>query len=276
MKSDVKDLFNFYDEIRDDLGFLIKSDVRVKILISLNEGAKNIAQLKKELKRSSSTILHGIYQMESKDIIFRELGQYSLTKTGEIYSYKLLDMVKSIHSLEKCKNIFLKHEIGCIPSELLKDLGYLEDSQLVKSLTTDILRPHQVLHNYISECKNVKHLSSILYKPNIQLLFLNMDERKVHLLLTKEVLDKIMEEVDYESFEKYIQQGNLKVGVVDDNTKISFTMSDSFISMGLYFQSGEYDLNNLLMSESKDALSWGERLFKYYIDNATDFAELNI
>lgn len=276
MKSDVKDLFNFYDEVRDDLGFLIKSDIRLKILISLTEGAKNIAQLKKELNRSSSTILHGIYQLESKDIISRELGQYFLTKTGEIYSYKLLDMVKSIHSLEKCKNIFLKHEICCIPPELLKDMGYLEDSQLVKSLTTDILRPHHVLQNYISECKNVKHLSSILYTPNIQLLFSNMDERKVHLLLTREVLDKIMEDVDYESFEKYIQRGNLKVGVIDDNTKISFTMSDNFISVGLYFQSGEYDLSNLLMSESKDAISWGERLFKYYQDAATDFVELNI
>ena len=49
MKSDIKDLFNVYDEVKDDLSFLIKSDIRVKILISLTEGAKNIAQLKNEL-----------------------------------------------------------------------------------------------------------------------------------------------------------------------------------------------------------------------------------
>jgi predicted transcriptional regulator len=258
------------------LRFLIKSDVRVKILISLTEGAKNIAQLKKELNRSSSTILHGIYQLESKDIISRESGQYSLSKTGEIYSYKLLDMVKSIHTLEKCKNIFLNHEIDCIPPELLKDLGYLEDSRLINSITTDILRPHKVLTNYISQSRNVKHLSSILYAPNIQILFSNMDEREVHLLLTREILDKMMEEVDYESIEKYILQGNLKLGVVDDSTKISFTMGDNFISLGLYSQNGGYDLNNLLISESKDAISWGERLFQYYQDFSTDFAKLKI
>ena len=109
MKSSTKDLFNVYDEVKDDLGFLIKSDIRVKILISLTEGAKNVAQLKKELNRSSSTILHGIYQLEGRNLIFRDSGQYSLAKKGEIYSHKLMDMVKSIHTLEKCKNIFLNH-----------------------------------------------------------------------------------------------------------------------------------------------------------------------
>lgn len=276
MKSDIKDLFNVYDEVKDDLSFLIKSDIRVKILISLTEGAKNIAQLKKELNRSSSTILHGIYQLESKGLISRESGQYSLAKTGGIYSHKLLDMVKSIYALENCKKIFLNHEIDCIPPELLKDLGYLEDSRLIMSITTDILRPHQVLYNYISECKNVKHISSILYSPNIKLLFSNMDERKVHLLITREILDKMMEKVDYELILKYNSQGNLKLGVVDDNTKISYTMGDNFISLGLYFQNGEYDLNHLLMSESKDALSWGKRLFEYYLESSTDFNELDI
>ncbi len=276
MKSDTKDLFNFYDEVSDDLRFLIKSDVRVKILISLTEGAKNIAQLKNELNSSSSTILHGIYQLESKDIISRESGRYSLAKTGEIYSYKLLDMVKSIHTLEKCKNIFLNHNIDCIPTELLKDLGYLEDSQLIKSINTDIMRPYQVLNDHISGSKNLKHLSSILYAPNIRILFSNMDDREVHLLLTRELLDKVFEEVNYEYIERYISQGNLKLGVVNDSTKISFTMGDNFISLGLYSQSGEYDLNNLLMSKSKDAISWGNRLFNYYQDASTNFAELNI
>lgn len=276
MKNDTKDLYKFYDVVKDDLRFLIKSDIRVKILISLNEGAKNIAQLKKELNRSSSTILHGIYQLENKNIISRESGQYFLARTGEIYSNKLLDMVKSIYTLENCKNIFLNHDIDCIPPELLKDLGCLEDSQLIKSITTDILRPHLVLGNYISQCNTVKHLSSILYAPNIQILFSNMNEKDVHLLLTREILDKMMEELEYESVEKHILKGNLKLGVIDDDTKISFTMGDNFISLGLYSQSGEYDLNNLLMSESKDAIFWGEKLFKYYQDSAIDFAELDI
>jgi predicted transcriptional regulator len=276
MKSNTKDLFNFYDEVKDDLNLLIKSDIRVKILISLSEGAKNISQLKKELNRSSSTILHGIYQLENKGIIIRGSGQYSLAKTGEIYSYKLLDMVKSIHTIEKCKNIFLNHEIDCIPPELLKDLGYLEDSQLLKSLSTDILRPYQVLYNNISESKKVKHISSILYAPITRLLFSNISEREIHLLFTREIMDKVLEDVDSQSIEKYISKGNLKLGVVDDNTKIFFTQGDNFISLGLYSQRGDYDLNNLLLSESKDAISWGERLFKYYQGSATDFRDLNI
>ncbi len=276
MKNDYSNLFDFYDHVKDDLKFLIKSDVRVKIMISLSEDAKNIAQLKKEFNLSSSSILHGMYQLEKKNLISRESGNYSLSQTGKIYSYKLMDMIKSISVLDTCENIFLMHEINCIPPELLKDVGCLENSRIVKSVTTDILRPHKVLIRYLYESTNVKHLSSVLYTPNIKLLFSNIEERRVCLLLTREILDKVLEEVDRDVLDKALSQGNLKLGIINDDTKICFTLGDNFISLGLYFLNGEYDLNNFLMSESKDAISWGNRLFKYYQDTSIDFHDLNI
>lgn len=267
-------LFNFYDEVKDDLKFLIKSDVRVKILISLSEGEKNIAQLKQELGLSSSTILHGMYQLEEKDIVLRKSGSYALSKTGEIYQDKLLDMVKSIYALRNCGNIFLNHDIECIPPELLKDLGCLEDSRLVNSISTDILRPHKKLVQYLHQSTNIKHISSVLYTPNIKSIFSNLKENKAHLLFTREIMDEVMEEVNYNTIQRYVNHGNLKLGIIDDDTRISFTMGDKFMSLGLYYQTGDYDLNNFLMSENRKALNWGNRLFKYHQELSKDFEDL--
>ncbi|HTX61491.1 MAG TPA: transcriptional regulator FilR1 domain-containing protein [Methanobacterium sp.] len=271
-----KALFDFYDEVKDELKFLIKSDVRIKILMCLSDEEKNIAQLKREIGLTSSTILHGIYQLEEKDIIVRKSGNYALSKTGEIYQAKLLDMVKSVYALKNCGNIFLNHDIECIPPELLKDLGSLENSRLVNSVATDILRPHKILLEYLQQSRHIKHISSVLYSPNIKIIFSNLHENEVHLLLTREILDKIVEEISYSIIEKHISQGNLKLGIINDNTRISFTLGDQFMSLGLYFQNGDYDLNNFLMSESKEALNWGNKLFKYHEELSTDFNELKI
>ncbi|MDD1775629.1 MAG: DUF1724 domain-containing protein [Methanobacterium sp.] len=270
MDSNNNGLIN-YDEVKDDLKFLIKSDVRVKILISLSEGEKNIAQLKQELGFSSSTILHGMYQLEAKDIIVRNSGIYALSKTGEIYQDKLLDMVKSIYALKNCGSIFLNHDIECIPPELLKDLGSLEDSRLVNSITTDILRPHNILIQYLSQSINIKHISSVLYTPTIKLIFSNLDLNRAHLLLTREILEEVVDEINYSTIKKYITQGNLKIGIINDKTRISFNMGDNFMSLGLYYQNGDYDLNNLIMSENRKALDWGNRLFKYHQELSKDF-----
>lgn len=274
MKYTNSNLFDFYDHVKDDLKFLIKSDVRIRILISLSEGTKNIAQLKGELGITSSAILHGMYQLENKNLITRESGNYSLSPPGEIYSYKLMDIIRSISVLGTCQNIFLKHEINCIPPELLRDLGCLKDSQIIKPVPTDVLRPCKIFIQNLYESARVKHLSSVLYTPIIKLLFSNIEEREVHLILTREVLDKMQEEVDRKVFDNSLASGNLKLGVINDDTKICFTMGNKFISMGLYFLNGEYDLNNLLMDESREAISWGERLFKHYQDASIDFHDL--
>ena len=274
--SNLNDIFKLYENVKDDLKFLIKSDVRMKILINLDENPQNIGQLKKELNLNSSTILHGIYQLEKKHLITRESGNYSLTPTGKIYRYKLMDMVKSFAALETCENIFLKHNINCIPIELLKDMGCLEDSHIISSITTDILRPHKVLMNYLHQASTIKIISSILYTPNIELIFSNLDESNIHLLLTREILDTILEKVDNDYIKNSLAQGNLKLGVINQDTKICFTMGDNFITLGLYFLNGEYDLNNLLINENKNGKYWGERLFKYYQDSAIDFHRLNV
>jgi predicted transcriptional regulator len=68
-----------------------------------------------------------------------------------------------------------------------------------------------------------------------------------------------------------IAQGNLKIGIIGPDTKICFTMGDNFITLGLYFTKGEYDLNNLLLMETR-MLKIGEKNYSNIIRIlATDF-----
>lgn len=272
MSRDLQDMFKFYDEVKDDLKFFVSSEVRAKILIILSEGSKDLAGLKKEIHLSSSTILHGMYQLEQKDIIVRKSGNYSLSQTGEIIADKLIDMIRALYALNKCENLFLNHEIGSIPPELLKDVGCLKNALIVRSTSTDIMRPYNVLSEFLSGSRNVKHLSSVFFMPNVKKLLENPDRNgMVHLLLTEEILNKLLEVVDQESIDEGLSSGNFKLGIIEDDTRISFTQGDNFMALGLFTDDGAYDLNISLISECEDAIDWGERLFNYHLNLSTEF-----
>jgi predicted transcriptional regulator len=174
--------------------------------------------------------------------------------------------------MNKGRNLFLNHEIGSIPPELLKDIGCLENSTVISSTSTDIIKPYVIVSKFISDSNNVKHLSSVFFASNIQLLFENLEENgQIHLLFTEEILKKLLQTVNPETLEKGASLDNLKLGIVDENTKISLTLGDNFIAMGLFSVHGEYDLNTFLISQSKEAIIWGEQLFNHHLQFANEF-----
>lgn len=268
----LEEIFELYNGAKDDLKFFIGSDVRVKILISLSEGSKNLAQLRKEIHLSSSTILHGMYQLEKRNLIFRESGNYYLSQIGEIGTNKLIDNINAVYALNKCKDLFLNHEIVSIPSELLQDLGSLKSAIIVRSTSTDIMKPHNVLSNFLSGTENVKHLSSVFFTYNVQLITDILEKKgQVDLLLTKDIVDKLMETATPQVLEDAISSGNLNLAVVEDGTRLSFTLGDNFMALGLFSSDGAYDLNTFLLSESEEAMLWGDRLFNHHLELATEF-----
>lgn len=56
---------------------------------------------------------------------------------------------------------------------------------------------------------------------------------------------------------------------IDEDVKISLTTGDNFIALGLFSADGAYDLNISLISHGEEAISWGNRLFDHYFQQAT-------
>lgn len=263
-------MFELYEQVKDDMKFFIASDVRAKILISLRSGSKNLADLRKEIHLSSSTILHGMNQLEQKNFIFRESGNYSLSQTGEVVANKLIDVMRSFYSLNLCEGLFLNHDISCIPPELFKDIGCLEKSFIVKSTSTNIMRPQEVLSEFLAKSKNFKQLTSV-YNPSSVQMFMETLEKKgqVQLIMTEGIIDKLVETAGEAKLGKWINDGHLKLMKIDEDIKISLTTGDNFIALGLFSTDGAYDLNISLISHGEDAISWGNRLFDHYLQLAT-------
>jgi predicted transcriptional regulator len=261
--------------VKDDLKFHGISSVRIKIMISLNEGQKKTKELRKLTGIQSSTIIHGINELEKQNLVLRDVDYYYLSETGKIIALKIVDMIRTLVTLKNFEKLWLNHEINSIPQFLLKDIGYLSNLKLVESEKIDIFRPHGAYMQVIMGSKKIKGVSPIFYPDYIE-SFKNMIENdiSVELVLTGSILRKTINSIDSDDLaylKKVLSEETLKIWEIEDDVKVAFTITDKFTVLGLFFLNGSYDSTRLLIGDDDDAIIWSNKLFEYYRGKANIF-----
>ena len=259
------EILQLYEKVRDDLKFLTASDVRTKIIIVLNGGLKNLSDLKEETNLNSSTILHGMSQLEERSLILKHSGGYSLSQTGKIVALNIINLIKASTSIGELEKIFLNHEISPIPEYLLESIGSLKDSFVVESTPTDVMKPHTVHAELMQGSKDVKYISSVFLPQKIESFEETLEKGSLQLILTSEILEKWIEVKGRENLKKALLEKDFKLWKIKGSAKMSFTVSDTFIALGLFSTDGIYDLHKYLIAKDQEAIDWGNKLFDYYL-----------
>lgn len=269
------DNIEFYELVKDDLKFHGISSVRIKIMICLNDGPKKTKDLRKLIGIQSSTIIHGINELEKQNLVSREVDYYYLSETGKIIALKLIDMIRALVALKNFEKLWLNHEIDSIPQDLLMKIGDLSNLKLVESEKIDIFRPHGAYMQIILGSKKIKGVSPIFY-PDYVDSFKNMIENgiSVELVLTSSILRKTINSIDSGDLaylKKILSEEMLKIWEIEDEVKVAFTITDKFTVLGLFFLNGSYDSTKLLIGDHDDAIIWSNKLFEYYRGKANKF-----
>lgn len=267
-------MYAFYDDVKDDLKFHGISSVRMKIMISLIDGPKKTRDLRELLGIQSSTILHGINELEKKSLVLKKESSYCLSEIGRILVLKYVDMIKTMVVLKNNQKLWLDHDIDAIPPFLLMKIGDLSNSQLVESDNTDTFKTYGTYVNNLFQSESIKGVSTFFHSDFTNVFMEIMggnNEVKVELIVTDEILKKTIISFDKTNFKDLIRlvtKKNLVLWRMDEEAKIGFTVTDTFLSLGLYKKNGIYDPLRDLMSEHPDAIEWGNRLFDYYKEKA--------
>lgn len=263
------DVLNSYNYVKDDLKFTTTSSVRTKIILSLNQRDKDLNDLKIELHLESSAALHALKKLENQDIIFKKGKKYHLSSFGKIYALKSENLFKSFHAIKKCEKIWLDHRIEGIPGDFLKEIRCLSNSFLVESTPIDIIKPYNHYAELLSQAIQIKSVSPIFYYPNLN-LYENILKKNadVELILTPLILEKMIKTIDKDNLKKISLLKNLKIQEIDEDVKIAFTVTEKFLSLGLFSIEGMYDATINLISYDTDAIEWGNKLFDYYLKKA--------
>lgn len=269
---DLIDTLNRYEDIKGDIKFVTTSSVRTKIILSLNKGNKDLNTLKNELSLESSAALHSLKKLESQDILIKKENEYSLSPIGKLYAIKSENLFKSFYTIKKYEKIWLNHGIDGIPKNLLKEIKCLSNSFLVESTPTDIIKPHSYYTQLITKAHKIRSISPIFYYPYID-IYKNALKRDadVKLILTPLILAKMTETAGVVILNEILSSNDFKLYKIEEDVKIVFTVTENFLSLGLFSTEGLYDATINLISYDAGAIKWGNKLFNYYLDKSQKF-----
>jgi predicted transcriptional regulator len=259
--------YELLDEVQDNLKFLAISGVRSKIMITLEDGPKNLSEIRELIDLRSSTILHGMNELEKRNIVHKTGDRYNLSPVGKILTLNFADLVNSVIVAKRFEKLWDGHDISGMPNHLILQIGSLINANLIESEPTDIYKPHMNFTQLLSQSKKFLGVSP-LFHPDFKDLMIEMVSKGVDtkLIVTESIMNKLYELAaqEPEIFTNLTSQDNFELWLTDEKVKIGFTVTDQFVSIGLAFEDGPYDYSMDLVSDDRDAILWGEKLFEYY------------
>jgi predicted transcriptional regulator len=113
-----------------------------------------------------------------------------------------------------------------------------------------------------------------IFLPSFPKVFLEMARKNIptSIIITPNVFFKVKNEHSAE-IEEFIKFKHTSFHVYD-NAKISFGVTDRFLSLSLFFKNGTFDPRSDLVGFDASAIKWGEDLFKHFKENSIEIKNL--
>ena len=262
-----KETYNEFKNVK----FLLTSSMRTLILVVLYNKSKTLEEIRKELKKPSATILHGLKELEEISFIKKEKKYYSLTSNGYLLATNIIKLIDNWYAIEKNKLFWNSHDLSGIPNNFLNKVYLLKNANFISSTTSDL---SNAFNTYINLLSNSRYITMILpiYSENHLKHIINLSKndylKRITLLTTTEIYRTIRKS----RFLKKSLFGNDKISIIktSEELKIFLTYSDDFMSLTLFFKDGHYDDSQILVDKNKDAIKWSRFLFDYYRQKEAD------
>jgi len=247
------------------LSLIFSSDKRKQILLLLKEGPKSIEEIISFLNACPASVYPQVKLLKEGHLLYREENKYYLTLIGKAVAEKMKSMVDTIEAFESKYDFWTSHKLDGIPSHLLKRISDLKCSTFARPLDENsMFSPHTEFMENIAKSECIKGISPFIH-PLYPKIFLNFAERGINisLVVTEPVFDRMRTEFKTE-MKKFLALDNAHVYVYDKEMFLSLAVTNCFLSLGLFYNSGIYDHVNDIICFGPEALRWGEDLYTYY------------
>ena len=248
-----------------DIKYILTSSMRTKLLLSLYEVPLNLDELRSLLKKPSATILHGLKELESINLVKKTQKYYELTSNGYLLTTNMIKLIDNWYSLSKSEIFWNNHDLSDIPEDILRDIYLLKNAEYVSSTTSDLSIAFNRYINLLSKAKELTILLPIYSENHFKhiISFLNEGKlEKLELIVSKEICDSIQRN---ELFKRdLLEHEKVNVIITEKKFKIFLTYSEKFMSLTLFFKDGHYDDSHILISSDNDSKKWALALIKSY------------
>lgn len=245
--------------------YILSSGMRSRLLLCIYENPKNLEELRTDLKKPSATILHGLKELETINLVKKVKKSYELTSNGYLLTTNMIKLIDNWYSVNKSKDFWNNHDLVSIPEDLLKNIYLLKDAQCVSSTTSNLSNAFNTYLKLISDATWMKIILPIYSETHFKYLIEMLEKDKLEsldLVINKKILNSLREHDLFN--QKILNNKKINVKCLDKELKLFLTYSEKFMSLSLFFHDGHFDDSQILIAKDDNALKWAETLINHY------------
>lgn len=251
-------------DLTDDLQFLAKSEIRLKILRELDKRPMTVKELARNTKMNYSTVSNNVNKLLKHNHVKKEKTYYHIKPLSAFYFKTLMDFKTSVDLITDFNDLWFRHNIDQLSLDSIENINDLENSTLIETTPIDIYKTHNTIKTQVIESENIRAIFPYLHPEYPELLEnILKDGGRVELILPKSIFRETMLKIDENLRKRAMRYGKLRVYVMNNNLKLYLTICDESMSLGLFKNDGSFDQNRILVSEDEKSIDWACNLFEH-------------
>ncbi len=257
---------NNYQNIENEIKFLPKSLLRMRIINHLHETPSTMSEINAQTDINYSAISNNIRYLELNGYVFRNNKTYYLSNAIRNYLHNLYELEDVINFIDDFFYFFHNHSIYGIPINSFFTINQLKNSQLIENDGLNIYKSYEVIENAVKRAKFVRGILPF-YQDNINLTIKKLSKRNrmINLLIPSDL------KVNFNrTFNTNKHNINFEYFNGQEIPHFFLMYTDKVMILGLFKNDGVYDQNRLLVSRSMNAVLWSRTLFLDFKKNMDD------
>ncbi len=260
-----------YNEHQKIIHSLYSSRLKIQILLTLQNQQSSLSRLREITGSTSQALIPKIRSLESQMLIYSKNYTYILTPLGRVVADSMAGYIDLMAGIDRHKEFWASHDLSGLPVESLRRIGDLQDSEVEMDTQVDIMHVYSHFLKIVRESEYIHGISSIMSPGIAETVAARIVKgTPVELVVNEDVISMFGREPYTSQVKQLVKFPNFKVYLLNDALKIGITVTDKYLSLGLYkSDSNLYDSSTDLFSSDMRAVAWGEEVFKYYRDRST-------
>ena len=254
-----------YDDFLN-VRFLLASEMRPRLLLLLLESNYDLNGFRDALKKPSASVLHGLNELESINLIKKNFKSYTLTSKGILYAVSLKKLFRDLYIFRTHADFWQDHSIESIPAEFFRNSYLLKDSYFVESDEENLSKPRDKILQLLGSCDDMRIIMPIFLEDYLERIIENLERGNDLILITNDlVLNSLKNSQYYEKLIKFSKKEQLTIKKVEDDLQIFLTICENGMALNLFFNDGLFDNSCVILNDCADGLLWANQLFDFYL-----------
>lgn len=256
-----------------DLLFL--SEKRKELLLLLNEGEREIDEIKKLLPFKSTALLPQLKKLKDEDLVLQEEKNYRLSAIGKILVEKMNPLLDLLDVIEADEEFWQERNLEAVPLALLSRLNEIKPYTLLEPDSNSIFDLPEAFTQNLANSKQILCMFTYFHPqfPSI-LLESGVADSEISLLITETLFERFINDFEKE-LKHYLALEKRKLFVCEDKVQIALlTSTERFMLAGFFGKNNAFDQKNILSFEPS-ALCWAKDLILHFKKEAREITLLS-